>query len=98
MVFADILRGEGIMQIDQALVNASVKEYEDQHTPREGNLCSSDGCGGGVVEKVTGLFRGRFTYSLPHCEKCGRLYTLAINVKQVGREEFMKLLNEPFTL
>jgi len=75
-----------------------LEEYAVKHTPLQGNICESKCCGGKVVKKVLGLYRGEFSYSIPSCQKCGRPYYLAKNVSIKGKEEFIEKINQPFTV
>jgi hypothetical protein len=75
-----------------------LEEYITKHTPLQGNICESKCCGGKVVKKVLGLYRGEFLYSIPTCQKCGRPYYLAKNVSTKGKEDFIEKMNQPFTI
>lgn len=76
-----------------------LKKHVEENTPLEGNRCKEDGCDGEIVKKVTGLYRGKFSYSIPACNKCCRMYFFAKNVLVVGEKEFFeKILRTPFVL
>lgn len=74
------------------------EESTDEQMPASDGRCRSEGCGGLVVKKVRGLFREKFSYGPPACEKCGRAYFFAKNVPEVGRDEFIKSMNRPLTI
>lgn len=74
-----------------------VQEMLQAQTPLPGNKCH-DCEDGVVVQKVNGCCSSRFFYSRPECNKCGRVYLNAGDVAKVGEQEFLKLLNEPFTI
>lgn len=79
---------------------AEIKKNLDEHietqTPLPGNICKA--CSGEVVKKVTGLYMGKFFYSFPECNKCGRIYFYATNAPTVGEEAFRRILEQPFTI
>lgn len=83
------------MSFDPEALERVVQKYINDNTPVNGITCH---CGGELVSRVTGLFRGYFCYAMPCCRKCGRVYTLAENVATEGEDEFLKILREPITI
>lgn len=83
------------MRISGKMFKAVEHELISEGTPAPGNKCKRKGCGGRAVRKVRALFRGQFEYSMPECEKCGRIYMYAKNAAKVGLAEFRKSLSKP---
>ena len=79
----------------QRFREAFLKKFVEDQTPLPGNICKAEGCGGRIVQKVASLFRGRFSFWPPECEKCGRGYRKAKNVPKVGVQEFIRSLHTP---
>ena len=77
-------------------IMCAFKLRKRKHTPLPGNMCQR--CGGTVVKKLASLLRGKFYFSTPECNSCGRVYIYAENVQTVGEAEFQNLLNKPFTV
>ena len=71
-------------------IRVAIEEHNEKHTPAAGNICKEDGCGGRVVQKVSGYFRGQFTYRHPECDKCGRVYFYANDAIHTGEEKMWK--------
>ena len=74
----------------------SLRENTEKQTPLPGNICKS--CNGEVVKKVNALFRGKFYYSFPECNTCGRVYFYASNARAVGEEAFRQILEQPLSI
>lgn len=85
------------MPIDNEIATFLAKHFEE-NTPLEGNRCKQEECDGEVVAEVVGLFHRRLYHSMSACNKCGRIYIFAKNVRTVGHEEFMRKLREPMTI
>ena len=68
----------------------------EKGTPLPGNSCKE--CGGRVVKTVRSMYQGRYYYSPPLCEGCGKQYTFAKNVPTAGEKEFAATLQQPFTI
>ncbi len=81
----------------ERFTNALAKHIEN-NTPIKGGWCKNEGCSGYVVKQVSSLFRGRYSFHLPACNKCGRIYTNAQNVPEVGIEAFEQMIQRPFTV
>lgn len=79
---------------EETAIKAIIREHVRKNTPLPGNICHDDE--GEVVKRVTSLFRGRFGYSLPVCSVCGRVYLFSKDVRQVGVQEFLKLLEQVY--
>lgn len=72
--------------------------FNRKHAPLSGNRCRARGCGGEVVQEVFGRSTHQgYSYHLPACNKCGRVYFGAVNAPKVGHEEFGKRMSVPFT-
>jgi hypothetical protein len=60
----------------------------EEHTPDTDNRCKTRRCGGTVVKKQTGTFRGSALFNdSPECDRCGRIYLYATKIKKVRATE-----------
>ncbi|MEK7144893.1 MAG: hypothetical protein AAB794_03515 [Patescibacteria group bacterium] len=75
-----------------------LKKEEGKQTPNPGNTCKKLGCDGRIVKQVAQLFRGRYDFHTPACERCGRSYRFAKDAVPVGIEEFEAAFNRPCTI
>lgn len=84
------------MEIDKRKLEMVIEELRIKNTPLPGNICH---CGGRVVRKVVSFsFCRGFSYGLPACEKCKRIYLHAENVPKEGEKDFLEIINTPMTI
>lgn len=53
-------------------MEVALAQWQERNTPLPGNKCRDDSCGGEVVKKVIGSFRGKMETDIPHCTDCGQ--------------------------
>jgi len=70
------------------------------HTVPKNGICKSDDCNGKIIREVIALFRGKFEFDFPHCERCKRTYIFGSHehVPKRGQDEFLELMNKPMTI
>ena len=92
----DVRNTERLRNYERKKLAQEIRKRIQKFTPLPNNRCHD--CRGEVVRKVTGLLRGKFEYSFPECNKCGRVYCYAKDVRTVGEQEFLDRLNKPYSM
>ena len=64
--------------------------------PQKPGIC--DECGGRIVKYVQSLFRGRYFYSEPVCDKCNIVYRGEVSPVALGVGDFEKKMKKPFDI
>jgi hypothetical protein len=70
--------------------NDPEKNFLWNHTPGERSICKTEGCKGRVEKQFAGRISSGYSYKMPACNVCGRVYLNALNVPVVGMPEFQK--------